>query len=93
MESPRLAPGQAYPVITPTAEDLLATAEGRQVGQDQVERMLDLVVRRFDPRAVRSPYQAGGEMLAVGALPQLTLAPCLHPETQQRPLGFTAEAL
>src|SRR5215471_7379607 len=53
MESPMLAPWQAYPVITQTAEDFLATAEGRKAGKDQVESMLDLLVRIFDHRAVR----------------------------------------
>ena len=54
--------------------------------------MLDLLVRIFDHRAVRSPDQARGEMLAVGALPHLALAPGIQPETHQMHLGFTEEA-
>jgi len=37
MEAPMLTPGQAYPVITHTAEDFLAAAEGHKTGKDQVE--------------------------------------------------------
>jgi hypothetical protein len=53
MESPMRAPWQAYPVITQTAEDFLATAEGRKAGKDQLQGMLDLLVRIFDHLAVR----------------------------------------
>ena len=92
LEAPRLAPGQAAPVITQTAEAFLTTAEGGTTGKDQGEGMLHLLVRVCHPRARGQPSQAGRELLLVGPPGKLALAAGLHPATEQRALGFTQPA-
>ena len=86
-----LAPGQEDGVVTQAAQHPLAAAQPREMGEDQIERVLHLEVRIFDNPPIGPPDQPGGEPLAVGAALHRAEAPLPHPLLQHVQLGLTQD--
>ena len=86
-----LAPGQEDAVVAQAAQHPLAAAQPREMGEDQIERVLHLEVRIFDNPPIGPPDQPGGEPLAVGAALHRAEAPLPHPLLQHVQLGLTQD--